>query len=71
MLFRSTICVEEDFAYDEEKALAFLQEYSPEIAECLRDKTGEVRILRQEREKFILSTGGGKVRSVVDRRTPA
>lgn len=66
-----TICMEEDFAYDEEKALAFLQEYSPEIAECLRDKTGEVRILRQEREKFILSTGGGKVRSVVDRRTPA
>lgn len=65
-----TICVEQDFAYEEEQALAVLQEYCPEIAECLRDQTGVIRILRQEREAFVLSTGGGKVRSVVDRRTP-
>lgn len=65
-----TICVEEDFAYDDEAALAVLREHSPEIDECLRDKTGVVRIQRQSREAFVLSTGGGKVRSVVDRRTP-
>lgn len=63
-----TICVEKDFAYDDEKTLEFLKENSPEIEECLRDKTGEVKIVRQEREEFVLSTGGGKVRSVVDRR---
>lgn len=65
-----TICVEQDFAYEEEKALNVLRENYPEIEECLRDKTGSVRIVRQEREAFVLSTGGGKVRSVVDRRTP-
>lgn len=65
-----TICVEQDFAYEEEKALTILRENYPEIEECLRDKTGLVRIVRQEREAFVLSTGGGKVRSVVDRRTP-
>lgn len=65
-----TICVEQDFAYEEEKALDVLKEHYPEIEECLRDQTGEIRILRQAREAFVLSTGGGKVRSVVDRRTP-
>ena len=65
-----TICVEQDFTYEEEKALTVLRENYPEIEECLRDKTGLVRIVRQEREAFVLSTGGGKVRSVVDRRTP-
>lgn len=64
-----TICVEEDFALEEEKALSVLREHSPEIEECLRDETGTVRIRRQAREEFVLSTGGGKVRSVVDRRT--
>ena len=64
-----TICVERDFAYEEEQALAVLREHYPEIEECLRDQTGSVRIVRQEREAFVLSTGGGKVRSVVDRRT--
>lgn len=65
-----TICVEQDFAHEEEAALAVLREHYPEIEECLRDKTGTVRIVRQDREAFVLSTGGGKVRSVVDRRTP-
>jgi protein-tyrosine phosphatase len=40
----------------------------PEIAECITDKTGSVRVVLQEKDKFILSTGGGKVRSVIDKR---
>ena len=45
-----------------------LKEQYPEIEECMRDDTGNVRIVLQERDAFLLSTGGGKVRSVVDRR---
>jgi len=63
-----TICTEKDLAYSSEDALKILMEYYPEIAECMRDETGVVKIVPIERSEFILSTGGGKVRSVVDRR---
>ena len=63
-----TICVEKDFVYSVEEALKILKEQYPEIEECMRDKTGNVRVVLQERDAFLLSTGGGKVRSVVDRR---
>ena len=63
-----TICTEKDLAYTGEDALKILMEHYPEIAECMRDETGMVRIVSQERDAFLLSTGGGKVRSVVDRR---
>lgn len=64
-----TICVENDFAYDESKAIEILCENYPELMECVTDKTGKLSISKQDKEKFILSTGGGKVRSVVDNRT--
>lgn len=63
-----TICIEKDLAYTGEDALKILMEHYPEIAECMRDETGMVRVVSQERDAFLLSTGGGKVRSVVDRR---
>ena len=63
-----TICTEKDLAYTGEDALKILMEHYPEIAECMRDETGMVRVVSQERDAFLLSTGGGKVRSVVDRR---
>lgn len=63
-----TICVEKDFGYNVEDALTILKEQYPEMEECIRDKTGNVRVVLQERDAFLLSTGGGKVRSVVDRR---
>ena len=63
-----TICTEEDFTYPEEKAIEILKENYPEIEECLRDKTGKVTVKKQKKDDFILSTGGGKVRSVIDRR---
>lgn len=63
------LCVEQGFSLSEEEALAILCRNYPEIAECIRDKTGLVRIVKQEKEQFLLSTGGGKVRSVVDHRT--
>lgn len=63
-----TICIEKDLAYTGEDALRILMEHYPEIAECMRDETGMVRVVSQERDAFLLSTGGGKVRSVVDRR---
>lgn len=63
-----TIYVENDFVHSEAEAVKILAENYPEIAECLRDKTGNVEIIKQEKDKFILSTGGGKVRSVVDKR---
>ncbi len=64
-----TLCVEPDFPLSEEEALHILRSHYPEIEECLRDQTGAVRIVKQEKDAFLLSTGGGKVRSVVDRRT--
>ena len=63
-----TICVEPDFTYSEQEALSILIQNYPEIEECIRDKTGTVRILKQDQEQFVLSTSGGKVRNVIDRR---
>lgn len=63
-----TVYVESDFAIPEADAVKILAENYPEIAECIRDKTGSVRIIPQEKDKFILSSGGGKVRSVIDKR---
>ena len=66
-----TICVEEDFKMEEAKVLEVLKENYPEINECLTDKTGEVKIVKQSKDSFELSSGGGKVRSVIDRRNKA
>lgn len=63
-----TIYVENNFVISEADAVKILSENYPEIAECIRDKTGSISIIPQEKDKFILSTGGGKVRSVIDRR---
>ena len=65
-----TICVEQDFAYSEEEAVKILADNYPEIEESLRDNTGKVVVIKQAKEQFELSTGGGKVRSVIDKRTP-
>ena len=62
------ICVEPEFAYDNTKALEILSAEYPEIAEILGDNTGTITVVKQERDRFELSTGGGKVRSVIDRR---
>lgn len=64
-----TICTEEDFPCGETEAVKVLAENYPELAECLRDKTGIIRLVKQPRDAFILSSGGGKVRSVVDKRS--
>lgn len=63
-----TLRVEEDLQCTEDEAIAVLAESYPEIAECLRDETGVLRLEKKPREAFILSSGGGKVRSVVDTR---
>ncbi|MBQ4068777.1 MAG: hypothetical protein IJC76_05960 [Lachnospiraceae bacterium] len=63
-----TICVEEDFDYTTEAAIEILMKNYDEIKECLTDKTGDVRILKQKKDEFELSSAGGKVRSVIDRR---
>lgn len=63
------IHVETDFAYSEGEAIEILAAHYPEIAECITDKTGILRIIKQDKEDFALSSGGGKVRSVIDRRT--
>ena len=62
------ICVEEDFAFEHSKTMKILAAEYPEIEEILGDKTGNITVVKQQREQFELSTGGGKVRSVVDRR---
>lgn len=49
-------------------ALDVLTEQYPEIAESVHDKTGEVICRAAARDEFLLSTGGGKVRLVVDNR---
>ena len=49
-------------------ALMILREKYPEINECLTDSTGVVEIKKQPKDQFELSSGGGKVRSVIDRR---
>ena len=63
-----TICVEPDFLSDDTEALKILKENYPEINECLTDKTGEVKLKKQGKDSFELSSGGGKVKSVIDRR---
>lgn len=63
------VCVESDFGRDEKDALAVLAENYAEICECITDKTGEIRICKQPKESFALSTFGGKVKNVVDLRT--
>lgn len=65
---RMDVFVETDFGYSEADALAVLRAHYPEIEECLSDRTGVIRILPREKSCFLLSTGGGKVRSVVDQR---
>ena len=62
------ICVEQDLGFSETQAVQILADHYPEIAECTTDQTGIVRVVKQEKERFALSTGGGKVRSVVDQR---
>lgn len=62
------IFTENDFGYTETEALKILAENYPEIQEILTDKTGIIEIIKQEKDKFELSTGGGKVRSVIDLR---
>lgn len=64
-----TICTEQDLAFTAEDALEILEQNYPEIHECITDKTGTVTVIKQEKDAFILSSGGGKVRSVVDQRT--
>ncbi len=63
-----TICVEPDFADSESNALEILKNNYPEINECLTDKTGIVNIVKQDKDSFELSSGGGKIRSVIDHR---
>lgn len=62
------ICVEEDLTCSETEAVEILAAQYPEIRESLTDGTGCVSVIKQEKEKFSLSSGGGKVRSVIDRR---
>lgn len=63
-----TLYVENEFELSEDDGIEILCNKYPEIAECIRDKTGKVKIVKQEKDKFIFSTGGGKIRSVVDNR---
>ena len=63
-----TICVENDFSITENEAIEILCKNYPELLECVTDKTGVIAIKKQNKDSFILSTGGGKVRSVVDER---
>lgn len=63
-----TLCVEKDFLLSETDVVDILCRHYSEIAECIRDKTGAVKLSKLEKDQFILSTGGGKVRSVIDSR---
>lgn len=63
-----TICVEPDLVCSEKQAIEILAVHYPEIAECTTDKTGIVCVIKQEKERFALSTGGGKIRTVIDGR---
>ena len=64
-----TIACENQLSISESEALSILKESYAEINECLTDKTGVVKVIKQEKDKFVLSSGGGKVRSVIDLRT--
>lgn len=66
-----TIAVENDLSVTEDDALMILKQNYPEIEECLTDETGIVKIVKQNKDEFVFSTGGGKVRSVIDLRTKA
>ncbi len=68
-LSKMTICVEDDLSASPERAVEILCESYPEILECTMDKTGIVEVVKQSKDSFILSSGGGKIRSVVDMRT--
>lgn len=61
-----SIYVESDFPYSEQETIDILKENYGEIAECITDKTGAIHIIKQDKEQFKLSTGGGKVKSVID-----
>ncbi len=63
-----TIYVEPDFASSEQDAVVVLAQHYAEIAECTTDKTGTVSVVKQDKNRFELSTGGGKVKNVIDRR---
>lgn len=60
------ICVEADLAFSEEDVLRILAQNYPEIAEIVTDRTGRITVVQQNRDQFTLSTGGGKIRSVID-----
>ncbi len=62
------IYVENDFRYSEKDAIDILSREYPEISECLTDKTGIISVIKQAKDDFELSTGGGKVKSVIDKR---
>jgi phenylacetate-coenzyme A ligase PaaK-like adenylate-forming protein len=62
------IRVEDNFSVSEAETLSVLKAHSPEVAETLDDNTGSIRIIKQSKDTFELSTGGGKVRSVIDLR---
>ncbi|MBR4869089.1 MAG: AMP-binding protein [Clostridia bacterium] len=64
-----TIGTEKDLGVSQEQAVAILKQHYAEINECLTDKTGMVTVVKQEKDDFVLSSGGGKVRSVIDLRT--
>ncbi len=66
-----TIYTENDLACSDEEALSILRQNYAEIDECVTDKTGIVKVIKQEKDKFVISSGGGKVRSVIDSRTKA
>ena len=72
LTYKDTSCMdiytETDFALSEAEALKILAENYPDIAEILTDKTGRITIIKQPGDSFELSTGGGKVKSVVDKR---
>lgn len=62
------IRVEDNISVSEAEALCVLKAHSPEVAETLEDNTGNISIIKQSKDAFELSTGGGKVRSVIDLR---
>lgn len=61
---KMTIKIEEDIP----NAVEVLRAEYPEIEECIRDKTAEIICVSCKKEGFEISTGGGKVRAVVDKR---
>lgn len=60
------ICAEESLAGQD--VLSVLARQYPDLGEILQSGTGHVRVRSQPREAFIISSAGGKVRNVVERR---